>query len=91
MDAEKSQFLPIHELDILGFTINSVNMTVTLKKEKKEELACLIRKTINKKFIKIRKPAQIIGKIVAALPSPRFAVRSAKKSKYNYEVYADLF
>ena len=45
VDAEKSQFLPIHELDILGFTINSVNMTVTLKKEKKEELACLIRPT----------------------------------------------
>ena len=72
MDAEKSQFLPSHELDILGFTINSVNMTVTLKKEKKEELACLIRKTINKKFIKIRKPAQVTGKIVAALTGPKF-------------------
>ena len=72
MDAEKSQFLPTQELDVLGFTINSVNMTVTLKKEKKEELVCLIRKTKNKKFIKTRKPAQIIGKIVAALPGSRF-------------------
>ena len=62
--AEKSQFLPTQELDILGFTINSVNMTVSLKKEKKEQLAYLIRKTINKKIIKIRKFAQIIGKIV---------------------------
>ena len=70
MDAEKSQFLPTQELDILGFTINSVNMTVLLKTEKKEQLPSLIRKTINKKFIKIRKLAQIIWKIVAALPAP---------------------
>ena len=26
----------------------------------------------NKKFIKIKKPAQVIGKIVAALPGPKF-------------------
>ena len=49
--AEKSQFLPIQELDILVFTINSVNIMVSLKKEKKEQLACLIRKTISKKFV----------------------------------------
>ena len=69
---EKSQFLPAQELDILDFTINSVNMTVSLKKEKKQQLACLIRKTINKKLIKIRKLAQRIEKIVAALPGSRF-------------------
>ena len=40
-------------------------MMVSLKKEEKEQLACLIRKT-NKKFIKIRKLARTIGKIVAA-------------------------
>ena len=70
--AEKSQFLPTQEIDILGFTINSVNMTVSLKKENKEQLACLIRKTITKEFIKIRKFAQIIGKIVVTLPGSRF-------------------
>ena len=100
--AEKSQFLPTQELDILGFTINSVNMTVLLKKEKKEQLACLIRKTINKKFIKIRKLAQIIGKIVAALPGSRFGAlyyrgleknkqHGLQKSKFNYEAYVELF
>ena len=100
--AERSQFLPIQELDILGFTINSVNMTVSLKKEKKEQLACLKRKTINKKFIKIRKLAQIIGKIVAALPGSRFGALyyrglykykqyGLQKSKYNYEAYVELF
>ena len=72
--AKKSQFLPTQELGILGFTINSVNMTVLWKKEKKEQLACLIRKTINKEFIKIRKFVQIIGKIVAALPGSRLVL-----------------
>ena len=100
--AEKSQFLPTQELDILGFTINSVNMTVSLKKEKKEQLAYLIRKTINKKIIKIRKFAQIIGKIVAALPGSRFGALyyrgldenkqyGLRKSKHNYEAYVELF
>ena len=74
--AEKSQFLPTQDLDILGVTINSVNMTVSLKKEKKEQLACLIRKIINGKIIKIRKLAQIIGTIVAALPGSRFGALS---------------
>ena len=102
VDAEKSQFLPTQELDILGFTINSVNMTASLKKEKKEKLAYIIRKTINKKFIKIRKLAQVIGKIVIALPGSRFGALyyrgldknkqySLQKSKYNYEAYVELF
>ena len=100
--AEKSQFLPTQELDILGFTINSVNMTVSLKMEKKEQLACLIRKIINKKIIKIGKLAQIIGKIVVTLPGSRFGALyyrgldknkqyGLQKSKYNYEAYVELF
>ena len=56
--AEQSQFLPTQEVDSLGFTISSVKMTISLKKEKKEQLPCLINKTINKKFMKIRKLAQ---------------------------------
>ena len=100
--AEKSQFLPTQELHILGFTINSVNMTVSLKKEKKEQLACVIRKKINKKFVKIRKLAQRIGKIVPVLPGSRFGASyyrglnkskhyGLQKCKYNYEAYVELF
>ena len=52
----KLQFLQIQQdLDILGFTINSINMTVSLTKEKKAQLSGLIRKTLNKKFIKNKK------------------------------------
>ena len=97
----KIAFFTNPELEILGFTINSINMMVRLKKEKKEQLACLIRKT-NKKFIKIRKLARTIGKIVAALPGYRFVALcyswldknkqyGLQKSKYNYEAYVELF
>ena len=51
-----------------------------------------------KKIIKIRKLAQIIGKIVAALPGSKFGALyyrrlnknkqyDLQKSKYNYEAY----
>ena len=40
---EKSQFLPTQELDILGFTISSVSMAISLKKEKKRA-TCLPHK-----------------------------------------------
>ena len=77
-------------------------MTVSLKKKKKEQLACLIRKTINKKFTKIRKLAQIIGKIVGALQGSRCGALynrgldknkqyCLQKSKYNYKAYVELF
>ena len=43
----KLQFLQIQQdLDILGFTINSINMTVSLTKEKKAQFSGLIRKTL---------------------------------------------
>ena len=75
---------------------------VLLKKEKKEQLTCLIRKTINKKIMKIRKLAQIIGKIVATFPGSRFVALyyreldknkqdGLQKRKYNYEAYVKLF
>ena len=77
-------------------------MTVSLRKEKKEQLSCLVRKIINKKFRETRKLAQIIGKIVAALPGSRFGALyyrgldinkqyGLKKSKYNCEAYVELF
>ena len=60
--------MPTQKLDILGFTIDSVAMTVSLKETKKKNLSNLISKTITKTLIRIRKLLQVIGKIVAALP-----------------------
>ena len=60
--------MPTQKLDILGFAIDSVAMTVSLKETKNRDLSNLISKTIAKTFTRIRKLLQIIGKIVAALP-----------------------
>ena len=90
--------MPTQKLDILGFTIDSVAMTVSLKETKKKDLSNLISKTIAKTFIRIRKLLQVIGKIVAALPA---SVRGAlyyrhielnkphglRHTKGNYEGY----
>ena len=50
----KSNLIPTQKLDILGFTIDSVAMTVSLKETKKKDLSNLISKTIAKNFIKIK-------------------------------------
>ena len=91
--AKNSQFLPTQVLGILGFTITSVNMTVSLNKEKKEQLACLIRKTINKEFIKIRKLVQIIDSRLVLYTIENWTKISSTpaKNKNNYEAYVELF
>ena len=93
--------MPTQKLDILGFTIDSVAMTVSLKETKKKDLSNLISKTIAKTFIKIRKLSQVIGKIVAALPGSMYGAlyyrhielnkqHELKHAKGNYEGYVNI-
>ena len=49
---EKSNLIPTHKLDILGFTIDSFDMTVSLKETKKKDLSNLISNTATKTFVK---------------------------------------
>ena len=100
--AEKSNLNPTQKLDILGFTIDSVAMTPSLKgTKKKDNLSNLISKTIAKTFIKLRKLSQVIGKIVAALPGSMSGAlyyrhielnkqHGLKHTKENYEVYVRI-
>ena len=99
--AEKSNLNPTQKLDILGFTIDSVAMTVSLKETKKKDLSNLISKTIAKTFIKMRELSQVIGKIVAALPGSMYGAlyyrhielnkqHGLKHTKENYEVYVRI-
>ena len=91
----KSNLILTQKLDILGFTIDSFAMTVSLKETKKKDLSNLISKTITKTFIKIRKPSQVIGKIVTALPGSMYGAlyyqhielnkHRLKHTKENYE------
>ena len=77
-------------------------MTVSLKKEKKEQLACLIRKTINKKFTKNKKAwpnNRENSRRITRLQIWCFIQQRAgqnkqyflQKSKYNYKAYVELF
>ena len=97
----KSNLIPTQKLDILGFTIDSVAMTVSLKETKKKNFRNLTSKTITKTFIKIRKPSQVIRKIVASLPGSMYAAlycrhielnkqRELKSTKGNYEGYVKV-
>ena len=85
----KLQFLQIQQdLDILGFTINSINMTVSLTKEKKAQLSGLIRKTLNKKFIKNKKVWANNREIVVALLG-WIKVSSTVCKKANVELFQE--
>ena len=99
--AGKSNLTPTQKLDILGFTVDSVAIKVSLKETKKKDLSNLISKTIAKTFIKIRKLSQVIEKIVAALPGSMYGAlyyrhielnkqHGLKHTKGNYKGYVKI-
>jgi hypothetical protein len=59
---EKSVFIPSQELILLGFIINSIDMTITLTPEKKLALQQLCVSLLSKHTPTIREVAQVIGK-----------------------------
>lgn len=65
---DKSAFNPAQELVLLGFVINSVNMTIKLTDDKKLALKQLCLSLLSKPFPTIREVAQIIGKIISSFP-----------------------
>ncbi|XP_028394449.1 uncharacterized protein LOC114518643 [Dendronephthya gigantea] len=65
---DKSAFIPSQELLLLGFIINSVEMTITLTPEKKVALKQLCLALISKHMPTIREVAQVIGKIISSFP-----------------------
>ena len=99
--AEKSKLIPSTKLEILGFEIDSVRMRVSLTHAKKDEILVILKKVKNKTYIKIRKLAQLIGKIVASFPGSMYGPLfyrnlelnkqiGLKESKDNYEGYVKI-
>ena len=81
---EKSQFIPVQEIEYLGFIINSNDMTVTLTEKRKQKLidACQKLKTEGK--IPIRQVAACIGLMVSsflAIPHGPLFYRELEKCK----------
>ena len=62
---------PVQCMDFLGFTFNTVDYTISVTKEKKDNLLLLVDKILLKPTVKIsiRFLAKIIGKIVSIFPA----------------------
>lgn len=71
---EKSSLTPSQQITYLGFVINSVNMTVSLPKEKLDHLITQASALYNKTFCTVRNLAHMIGLIVSSFP----AIKPAK-------------
>ena len=67
---QKSTFVPVQEIVLLGFVINSVSMTIRLTVEKKEKIKSLVTQVmISRHHVQIRLVAKLIGCLVASLPA----------------------
>ena len=60
------------QIDLLGFHLNSVTMTVSLTDGKRDTLLADLQKFSLKDHVKIRDLAAIIGRLVAAFPGSEF-------------------
>ena len=71
---KKSQFVPVQELEFLGVTIDSRNMTLKVPEDKLINILEVINTLLRKTSVSIRDLAQIIGKLqsckLAVLAAP---------------------
>ena len=65
---EKCLHIPSQVVTVLGFIINSLEMTISLTTEKKTSLLELCHETMQSDQIKIRDLARLIGKLVSSFP-----------------------
>ncbi len=68
-DPQKSVFDPATRLEILGFTADSVSMTLTLTTEKQNKVISACKVLLTKRFPSIRLVAQVIGLLVSTFPA----------------------
>ena len=69
---EKSVFDPVRTITYLGFVLDSVRMTVTLTKERKQKILQTVLKLIDQHHITVRELAKLIGLAVASFPGVKF-------------------
>ena len=70
----KSVIEPVQEIKFLGFVLNSIDMTVTLPSDKKEELKETCTALLENATPSIRQVARVIGKLVAAFPAAQYGL-----------------
>ena len=64
----KSVLNPAQQLEILGFVLNSVDMTIVLARDKAQKLLDSCKELLGKQSPTIRDVARVIGKIVSSFP-----------------------
>ena len=69
---DKSVFIPSQVITILGCTLNSINMTVKLTKEKITGLTQACQWLLKRETTSIREVARVIGKIVSSFPGTSY-------------------
>lgn len=72
LNHEKSVFTPTQELQMLGFVLNSVHMTVKPNAEKREKIFHMCVATRGTDKCKIRALARVIGHLVACFPGVQY-------------------
>ena len=70
---QKSTFVPVQEIVLLGFVINSLSTTIRLtvkkKEKKKEKIKSLVTQVMISRHVQIHLVAKLIGCLVASLPA----------------------
>ena len=72
ISAKKSAIEPSHEVQFLGFSINSKSMTVKLPPEKVDTITADLNDTLRKATVSIRDFAKLVGKLTATVPANRY-------------------
>ena len=65
VSGEKSVTLPTQVIVHLGFVLNSISMTVSLTKDKIDNITCLVQDIISRRSCSIREAARLIGTLVS--------------------------
>ena len=101
LNQKKSVENPSHEIEFLGFNLNSVKMTISLPNRKIENIQKFCSDILLKPIVQIRFLAKFIGTLVSSLPGVKYGELyyrfleknkniALKISKGNYEGSAEL-
>ena len=66
--SEKSELVPSRSLQLLGFILNSSNMSISLSEKKRLHIKELISKALKVKLLTVKELASLIGTLVASFP-----------------------
>ena len=61
--------IPSQTVEVLGFIVDSITMTVSLSIKKADKIFTIIHDILNSELISIRKSAMVIGKVIARFPA----------------------